>query len=111
MYLNDVRRFANVLSSPNNILGIEYLKSLKRQKSEIKPITIKRQDAKYNDTTIPRNSRFASATAIRKKIIDNTPAGLSKLMPPNSYRVLYNSIQKGHYVKDITSFEKEIYVL
>ena len=27
-YLNNVRRFANVLSAPNNILGIEYLKSL-----------------------------------------------------------------------------------
>ena len=27
MYLNNVRRFANVLSSPNNILGIEYLKA------------------------------------------------------------------------------------
>lgn len=106
MYLNDIRRYSNVLSSPNNILAIEYLKALKKLRSHIKPIAIKRKNAGYNDLEITNN--FASATAIRKKLIDNKPAGLSKIMPPNSYRVLYNSIQKGHYVKDITSFEKEI---
>ena len=106
MYLNDIRKYSNVLSSPNNILAIEYLKALKKLKSNIKPITVKRKGAGYNDLEIANN--FASATAIRKKIIDNTPAGLSKLMPPNSYRILYNSIQKGHFVKDIKSFEKEI---
>ena len=106
MYLNDIRRYSNVLSSPYNILAIEYLKALKKLRSHIKPIAIKRKNAGYNDLEITNN--FASATAIRKKLIDNKPAGLSKIMPPNSYRVLYNSIQKGHYVKDITSFEKEI---
>lgn len=110
MYLNDIRTYSNVLSSPNNILAIEYLKALKKLKSHITPISIKRKNAGYNDLEITNN--FASATAIRKKIIDNKPAGLSKLMPANSYRILYNSIQKGHFVKDITSFEKEIlYVL
>ena len=42
MYLNGNRKYINVMSSPNNILGIEYLKALKRQKSHIIPITIKR---------------------------------------------------------------------
>lgn len=106
MYLNDIRKYSNVLSSPNNILAIEYLKALKKIKSSIKPIAVKRKNAGYNDLNITDN--FASATAIRKKIIDNTPAGLSKLMPSNSYRILYYSIKKGHYVKDISSLEKEI---
>lgn len=106
MYLNDIRKYANILSSPNNILAIEYLKALKKTKSKIKPLAIKRINVGYNDLETKNN--FASATAIRKKIIDNTPAGISKLMPANSYRILYNSIKKGHYVKDINSFEKEI---
>lgn len=42
LYLNDIRRYANVLSEPNNILGIEYIKALKKLKSPIAPITIKR---------------------------------------------------------------------
>lgn len=106
MYLNDIRKYANILSSPNNILAIEYLKALKKTKSKIKPLAIQRINVGYNDLEIKNN--FASATAIRKKIIDNTPAGISKLMPSSSYKILYNSIKKGHYVKDITTFEKEI---
>jgi len=109
MYLNDIRRFANVLSSPNNILGIEYLKSLKRQKSEIKPITIKRQDAKYNDTTIPRNSRFASATAIRnlcQATDDISP--IQKFVPEATFDILEENIKKGNFVKNLSTFDKEI---
>ena len=106
MYLNDIRKYANILSSPNNILAIEYLKALKKTKSKMNPLAIKRVNVGYNDLE-PKNN-FASATAIRKKIIDNTPAGISKLMPSSSYKILYNSIKKGHYVKDITTFEKEI---
>ena len=109
-YLNDIRKYANVLSSPNNILAIEYIKALKKLRSPIRPIAIKRVNVGYND--LGTNNNFASATAIREKIIKNTPAGISKLMPSNSYRILYNSIKKGHYVKDISEFEKEIiYIL
>lgn len=42
MYLNDIRRYANVLSSPNNILAIEYLKALNMTNSSIEPLSIKR---------------------------------------------------------------------
>lgn len=106
MYLNDIRKYSNILSNPNNILAIEYIKALKRLKSTIKPIAIKRMNIGYNELEVKNN--FASATAIREKIKTDKPAGLSKLMPPNSYRILYNSILKGHYVKDIENFEKEI---
>lgn len=106
MYLNNIRKYANVLSNPNNILAIEYLKALKKLKSPIKPIAIKRINVGYNDLGV--NNNFASATAIREMIKSNKPAGMSKLMPANSYRILYNSILKGHYVKDLSNFEKEI---
>lgn len=106
MYLNDIRKYSNILSNPNNILAIEYIKALKKLKSRIRPIAIKRVNVGYND--LKTNNNFASATAIREKLINNNPGGLSKLMPPNSYRLLYNSIKKGHFVNDITNFEKEI---
>ena len=109
MYLNNVRRFANVLSSPNNILGIEYLKSLKRLKSNIEPITIKREGSKYNDTNIPSNSRLASATAIRnlcQTIDDITP--LQRFVPESTFDILEENIKKGTFVKSISAFDKEI---
>lgn len=106
MYLNDIRKYSNVLSSPNNILGIEYLKALKKSKSHIRPLTIKRENVGYNEIGISNN--FASATSIRDMIINNKLSKLPYVMPKETYKILYNSFQKGHYVKDISRFEKEI---
>lgn len=106
MYLNDIRKYANVLSDPNNILGIEYLKALKKTRSIIRPITIKRESVGYNDLGIRNN--FASATSIREMICNNKLSKLPSVIPAETYHILYNSFQKGHYVKDLSRFEKEI---
>lgn len=52
-----------ILSSPNHILGIEYLKSLKKRKSSICPYTISRIHSGYHDTE--ECHRFYSASALR----------------------------------------------
>ena len=108
MYLNDVRRFANVLSSPNNILGIEYLKALKRQKSNIKPITIKREGSSHNDAIISRSSKITSATAIRNVCLSNDFSLLENVLPDSSYTILTESIKMGNIVKNLSAFDKEI---
>ena len=53
-----------VISEPNNILGIEYIKALKQIDSSIAPFTIKRHVANYHDEE--PGSLISSATAIRK---------------------------------------------
>ena len=108
MYLNDVRRFASVLSSPNNILGIEYLKALKKQKSLMQPITIQRKDSKYNDDTIPTDSQFASATALRKLCATHHSDILQRFMPEASYKILNDAMENGNIVKNISDFDKLI---
>lgn len=60
-------QLASVIQSPNNILGIEYLKALLRQNADITPITILRKAAQYHETTI-QDTQIASATAIRKQL-------------------------------------------
>ncbi len=104
LYLNDVRKYANVLSDPNNILGIEYLKAIKRLKSKVTPLTIKRIDAGYNSLKI--KDRLASATAIRNLIKNNED--VKKLMPAPSYNILTENIKHGKIVNDVSVFEKEI---
>ncbi|MDO4439859.1 MAG: nucleotidyltransferase [Eubacteriales bacterium] len=52
-----------LLNDPNNILGIEYLKALRRVGSKIRPFTIKRMGADYHDQTL--RSNYSSASAIR----------------------------------------------
>ena len=106
VYLNDIKRYANVLSGSNNILAIEYLKAMKKTKSTITPIGIKREKVLYNDKYIV--DEFASATAIRKMLMTNQLNDISKVMPRNSYLKLGEELKKGHYVIDLSRFEKEI---
>lgn len=106
MYLNDIKKYANVLSGSNNILAIEYLKALKRTKSNIEPIGIKRQKVLYNDEYMV--DEFASATAIRKMLITRQFEDIRKVMPKSSYRILGEELKQGHYVIDLSKFEKEI---
>lgn len=106
MYLNDIRKYANVLSCSNNILGIEYLKAMKRLKTTISAISVHRANVGYNDTNIVNG--IASATAIRQMIANRRFLDLRSSVPNSSYEILANSIQTGMYVPSIVKFEKEI---
>ncbi len=110
VYLNDIKRYANVLAGANNILGIEYLKTLKKLKSPLIPIGIRREKVFYNDEIIVDD--FASATAIRKMIVTKQFDDIRKVVPPSSYLLLGQELKKGHYVLDLSKFQKEIiYIL
>ena len=104
MYLNDIRKYANVLSNPNNILGIEYLKALKNLKSNLEPITVKRKNADYNSTSVVDG--FASSTAIRKFV--RKPATLSKAVPEETFSIIEDKLKHGQIVNGLVTFEKEI---
>ncbi len=106
MYLNDIKKYANVLSGSNNILGIEYLKALKKTKSDIMPVGIKREKVLYNDEYMV--DEFASATAIRKMLMTRQFDDIRKTMPRSSYQILGQELKDGHYVIDLSKFEKEI---
>ena len=98
MYFNDISKYANILSSPNNILGIEYIKSLKKHKSNIQPISIARFESGYNDITYSEN--IASATAIRNIVKNNGFDILKKLLPISNYKILMENIKIGHVIPD-----------
>ena len=52
------------LKEPNHILGLEYIKALKRRKSSIEPVIIKRKDNHYHESELKES--YSSATAIRQ---------------------------------------------
>ncbi len=106
MYLNDIKRYANILNSPNNILGIEYLKALKIQKSNLIPILVQRKNVYYNDERIVDD--FASATAIRKMLIRREYENLRKVIPKSTYQILGQEMKNGHIVLGLEKYEKEI---
>ena len=68
---------AELLSKPNNTLGVEYTKAVLRTKKDIKILPIQRIGSNYNDEELKQN--FSSASAIRQNISsplvkDNVPA-------------------------------------
>ncbi len=106
MYLNDIKRYANVLKGSNNILAIEYLKALKKQKSNITPVGIKREKVYYNSTKII--DEYASATGIRSLLLRNQLDEVRRVVPSKVFNLLLNDIRQGTYVLDITAFNNEI---
>lgn len=106
-YMNDDKRYNNILNNPNNILAVEYLKSLKRIKSKIEPVPIKREKVYYNDKKIIDD--FASATAIRNIVANKDFGELIRVVPRKTYDIVTKEYEVGNVVYDIKRFEKEIF--
>ena len=87
---------AEMLTSSNNILAVEYLKAIIKNKYAIKPYTIKRQGDSYNDTDI--RSEYASATALR----ENLKAGNISEYIPVKVGLILSSNTNYIYPDDIT---------
>lgn len=102
----DFEEYKKALSSPNNILGIEYLKALKKYNSSIKPVCISRFATDYNSSDF--SGSIASATAIRELIKNKDFNSIKTVIPENSYSVLMDCINSGHIVPDLNCFEKEL---
>lgn len=77
---------AGLLSSPNNILGVEYAKAVKNGGADINLIPVKRVGAGYGDLTLDKN--FSSAGGIRANAGDPAIKGC---MPECSYTDFINS--------------------
>lgn len=94
---NALRIFTNndstFLDSPNNILAVEYLKSIIKLKSNIVPYIVKRYIADYHSTDITTN--IVSATAIRKALKNNSLEFINNVIPKNSIDTFFEAISKG----------------
>ena len=77
----------SVISSSNNILGIEYIKALHRRRSRIYPVNIRRVGSDHRDRRLGYS--MSSARALRQAIRSNRSIEeLSSQMPEEAYRVL-----------------------
>lgn len=86
-YLPD-ESLCTLVSSPNSILGIEYIKALSQLNSSIRPIILKRKGGGYSDESLSK-TLFSSATSIRNHI--NSKSGfmeLSSHMPEKAFQLL-----------------------
>jgi predicted nucleotidyltransferase len=98
---------SHVIAEPNNILGIEYLKAVKRRKSGMIPVTLERNDEGYHGEEIGEE-RPSSATAIRRAY--GTRGNLEDCagaLPNRVYSLLGD--YSGHYPIDSDDFSSQVY--
>jgi predicted nucleotidyltransferase len=100
----------NLMNNSNNILGIEYLKALKKLKSTIKPVTVKRMNNFYNSEVL--EGAISSATSIRMLISKNPGKTsyelLKKVLPQQSLDILARELEKGKGPVYSSDFETTI---
>jgi predicted nucleotidyltransferase len=86
---------AEDLAKPNNTLGLHYLIALHKLQSPIKPLTITRTKAGYNDKTAT-DAHIASATAIRTRLLEERRLeGAAAYMPSYTREILQREWQAG----------------
>lgn len=94
--------YKEILRQSNNILGIEYLKALKKIHSKIKPLTIKRVGSDYKEERLKSN--FASATAIRKGILEKGLGSIRDYVPTYTYKLLEDFYIKYKAFNDLDNY-------
>lgn len=82
----------SVLASPNNILGIEYIKAILQMESTMEPVTIRRAGSDYHDRRF--GSDFCSALALRQAVLSGQDlSSLSGQMPSSAYELLLSTLK------------------
>ncbi|HEX2946558.1 MAG TPA: nucleotidyltransferase [Clostridia bacterium] len=88
---------SELLKNPNNILGVEYLKALRRLNSRIVPLTVGRVGNDYNSAEL--TGRISSATSIRNVLSSNPWYSARELLesclPNTSLAVLEREAEIG----------------
>lgn len=92
-----------IYDSPNNILGIQYIKAVRKLKSTIKMNTIKRHSAGYYSEHL-ENTTIQSATAIRKMMIEGK--NIDSYVPKT-----VASLLKDRQIIDINMFKDQLQYL
>ncbi|MCD2346008.1 nucleotidyltransferase [Clostridium guangxiense] len=94
----------NDMTYSNNVLGIEYCKSLKKLNSTIKPYTVKRKGNLYTDTKL---SDYPSATAIRNHLKKSNNIDLLKdLVPKSSFSIIKSNVDNITFKDSMFNFLK-----
>ncbi|MCH1983707.1 nucleotidyltransferase [Ruminococcus sp. OA3] len=85
-------RIDTFLKSPNNILGLEYIRALNQEHNTIAPFPIQRIGSSYHDETL--TGTYSSATAVRREIHEQqiSASALEKI-PPQAAAILKQHLE------------------
>lgn len=93
--LEEITGEKNILS-PNNILGLEYIKAGLKKNYDINFKTVKREKAHFYSKDIVEN--ITSATNIRKYIIKKDYESIKKSVPGESYKIIKEEMERDRII-------------
>lgn len=99
-------RAARLLDTPNNVLGVEYLKALRRLGSPITPFTVPRTGAAH-DADIPVGGT-ASASFLRRLARENRWNNAAPYLPPEEFEYLTAALAAGRAPADPARMERAL---
>ncbi len=83
-----------VISEPNNLLAIEYMRALKKTSSEMKPFTVERVSASH-DSSVPEGE-YASASYIRERLQEgNGVSAIRAFTTPMWSKAISDAMSRG----------------
>lgn len=95
---------SSLLQKPNCILGIEYLKAIRRQNAALTPIAIPREGAGHDRAA--ENQEYRSAGELRHLL--RTGGKLAGLVPENVCVTLEQLLSSGHCPASLSWLERSI---
>ncbi len=99
----DSSTIIDIVSNPNNILSIEYLKSLKKIGSDIRPFTLKRINSNYHDKEL--SGAISSATAIRQQLFSSDVLeNIKHAVPSSTYKHLESFYNENKGFNSLNNF-------
>ncbi|MBE6935044.1 MAG: nucleotidyltransferase family protein [Ruminococcaceae bacterium] len=81
-----------LLSSPNDILGIEYLRAIRARSAAIQPLPIRREGAAHDGGA---KGDFASASELRRMLLSGEAEAVRRYLPPAAYAILREAMDAG----------------
>ncbi len=96
---------ATLLASPNNILAVEYIKSLNALGSSISPMPILRKECGCSSSVTVKS--FANSTVLRKMLF-KSDKNIKNFMPQSAYKILKREIGCGRAPASLLNCERAI---
>lgn len=78
----------------NDLLGLAYIRAIKRMKLPLTCVTVKREGAGYNQTQF-KDGEMPSATAIRELVMRGELDKVRRAVPPSSASMLCDAVESG----------------
>ena len=94
---------ASLISTPNNILAVEYLRAVRQQGLDISPVAVKRTGAAHDGDT--PDGVIASASYIRQLARGGRLDEAAGFMPPQSLEQLRRAAREGAAMLDLSRLD------